>query len=400
MPIHTPVFDANGVITLRSAEVIENMIADLKSKPAWGVATQAESDDALAQLLAPTGDAIGQCYELVQNLWDAWDPDAAEGTFQDNLYWILGLTREPSTRSIGDIEIAGGDPGGTVPAGLRCRVPAGPFFITQSPTALDGSGDGAARVESEELGQVQATAGTLTEKVTADPSWNSATITNPADVELGQLVETPKDFRDRRAQSLSRAGFGTDQSMKAGLEALGIVTAAVVISNRELPTVDGVPGKAFEAVIHPDPGVNVDEIGEVLWRHLPTGIKSHGDVTLQVVDDQGETQLVRYSLADPLDIYWEIDVTTKSGYPGDGDDQVKAAVLAFGNSLSVGDDIEPTGAIDTIKLPGDDGVPGVYHLVVRVKAGSAPGPTDTVPVAITQREIGDHDLLRITVVSV
>jgi len=399
MPLHTPVFDATGLVTLRSVQVIENMVDDLKSKPAWGSATQAESDDALAQLLAPTGDAIGLCYELLQAIWDAWDPDAAIGTYQDNLYWILGLIREPAAPSFTQLEITGGQASGTVPAGKRCRVPDGPFWVLQNDAVLDPAGDGVVDIESVDVGPVQATNGTITEIVDSDPAWDGATISNPNDAELGQLEETAAAFRARRLLSISRVGNCTDQAHRGQLEALDDVTRAVVISNRTLATVDGIPGKAYEPVLWPDPAADEEAVAEVLWANLPGGINIHGDVEAIVTDSQGFQQTVRWSYADPVLIYWEVDVTTKEGYPADGDDQVAAAVLAYGNSLAVGEGVEPVGAVDRIRIgEGDaEGVPGVKHLVVRVKAGSAPGAGDTIPVDISQREVSDHDLARITV---
>lgn len=399
-----PSFGPTGLVVLRTADVRENIVESLQNSPAWGAGVQVGADHALGQLVDIPAQQIGLTYELLQTLYDAWDVGAAPGLFLDNLIQLLGLARDGATFSFVDIEITG-TPLTTVPTGGRqIRVLDGPLWIVTANIDTDVGGDGTGQALAVESGEVSALAGTIDQIVDSHPDW--FTVTNPADATLGEPIETDPDLRARRFNDLTRAGRSTDRALRAALNQIQGVTSASVISNRELATdPDGIPGKAFESIIYPDTGFSEDEIAQAIWVHNPNGIKSHGtDVEAIVTDSEGFPETVRWTYADDIDIYWEIDVVkAASGYPGNGDDLVADAVLAYGDSLNVGENVLPVGAIDRI-IPGEgdqvEGIPGIAELVVRVQRLAPPGPLDTGQLVISIREASAHDLARITVVSV
>jgi hypothetical protein len=80
-------------------------------------------------------------------------------------------------------------------------------------------------------------------------------------------------------------------------------------------------------------------------------------------------------------------------YPDDGDDLVTAAVVAYGATLGMGNDVIPAMASAYI-LGGytDDtgyheGVPGIRTIATLVKIGSAPAPTDINPIAVALSQV-------------
>jgi uncharacterized phage protein gp47/JayE len=396
-----PSFGPNGLNVPRTADVRENIVEALENSPAWGTGVQVGADTALGQLVDIPAEQIGLVYELLQTLYDAWDVGAAPGLFLDNLIQLLGLFRDGATFSRVVVDITG-TPNTTIPTGgRRIRVQDGPYFIVEQNIDTDGAGNGFGNALSLESGEVSAQAGTIDTIVDTHPDWS--TVINPLDAIEGEPIETDTDLRNRRFADLTRAGRSTDRALRAALNQIQGVTSAAVISNRELATdPDGVPGKAFESIVYPDSGFDVDEIAKAIWVHSPNGIKSHGtDVAALVTDSQGETQTVRWTYAVDIDIYWEIDVTKAAdGYPSNGDDLVADAVLRYGESLNVGDNVLPVGAIDAI-IPGEgdttEGVPGIAELVVRVQRLAPPGPADTGQVSISIREASAHALARIDV---
>jgi hypothetical protein len=374
------------------------MVEDIQDSSEFGEDAQTGADKALGQLIDPPADRIGEVWEQEQAIYDAWDQDAAEGVQLDNLGKIAGVAREPATASTGILTL-GGTPTTFIPSGSRSRVPGGGIFAHDEDATIGGGGTVDVPGTATETGPIEAAAGSITEIVDPVVGWD--TVTNAADAAIGRDIESDAAYRARIRESKSAAGTSTDQAMRAALVALDAITAASVVSNRQIETdALGIPGKAFRAVVWPDTLTTAEKqlTAEVIWNHLPLGIYSDGsDVVATVVDSQGKSQTVRFDFADQVPIWWEIDVTPETGYPSNGDDLVEAAILAYGQALLVGDDVDPIKAERLITDPTDNPyyVPGVKHLVTRV--GKASSPTGTTPVIIEDTEISTHASARITV---
>lgn len=388
----------SGFDAKRTADVRADMVADIEASAEFGEDAQTGADKVLGQVLDPAADRIGEVWEQQQAVYDAWDPDAAEDVQLDNLAKLAGLTREPATASTAVLTL-GGTPTTFIAAGKRSRVPGGGIFAHDDDATIGGGGTVDVAATATETGPIEAALGSIDEIVDTVAGWD--TVINAADAVIGRNIESNAAFRARREESQSAAGTSTDQAMRAALVALEAVTAAAVISNRTLDTdALGIPGKSFRAIVWPDTLTTAEEelAAEVIWNHLPTGIYPDGsDVVVSVTDSQGKEQIVRFDYAIPVNIYWHIYVNTKIGWPSNGADLIEEAILAYGQALLVGNDVEPVHAERLIVDPTQNPyfVDGVKHLDVRL--GKAPSPTGTTPVEIAENEISQHAAARVTV---
>jgi len=391
-----PTFDSTGLDILRTADVRQNMRDGIQGSSEFGPQAEIESDKLLGQLIDVPAERIGVLYELLQSLYDSWDLDNAEGIHLENLCKLVGVYRQDATYSTVTLTL-GGTAGTTIDAGKRAKVPDSTVFALDDDATIGVGGTVDATATATEAGPQEASAGSVTEIVDAVSGWSS--VTNAADATVGEAEETDAALRRRRQESLSAGGTGTDVALQAALERLDDITAAVVISNRSLATSTEdelgaeIPGKRYMAVIWPSTGIDTDRVVETIWSHESTGSASYGSESATITDGQGFERYIYYEYASSVDIYWDITVTTNSEYPTNGDDLVESATLTYGSSLSVGDDVLPLGAMDSIY----DSVPGITHLVVEV--GTSPAPSGTVPVTISPVEISDHDSARVTVTS-
>jgi len=189
---------------------------------------------------------------------------------------------------------------------------------------------------------------------------------NRNDAELGRDLETDPDLRVRRSQSLQIVGSGTPGAIRARLlNDVAGVTAVFVFQNRN-DEVDsfGRPGHSVEAVVQ---GGTDQDIADLLWDIGGAGIELFGSVSVGVVDDNGDAQTVFFSRPVPVPIAVEVDVETDSSYAVDGDDQVKAAIVLFGDALGIGTDVFISALYCAIFA-----VAGVVN-VTRIEIGT-PGP--------------------------
>ena len=122
------------------------------------------------------------------------------------------------------------------------------------------------------------------------------------------------------------------------------VDFALVRSNRDSVVVDGIDPNHVSVVVHPDGDASYYlEIAEVIFANVPSGIDMMGATIFDVTDSEGFTQQVRFDIANEIDIYVTANITVNGAYPVLGDDLVAAAILAYGNALSVGVAVIVTG---------------------------------------------------------
>lgn len=214
---------------------------------------------------------------------------------------------------------------------------------------------------------------------------------NSQDADPGRNLETDPDFRLRREAALRSTGSATVEAIFAALILVDDVEGVLVIENIEDFPVGGLPAKSFEAIVHE--GADAD-IAQTIWDEKPAGIKSYGSTTVVVEDSMGFNHNIRFSRPTDVRLYinYVLDINTDL-YPTDGDDQVKAAAVAFAANLGIGNDVialqfksvalDIAGVIDVTDFDIDIVTP----------------PTGIVNIPITSRQLATLDTGDISVIS-
>lgn len=245
-----------------------------------------------------------------------------------------------------------------------------PIDITITESVAGSPAQVIGNLTAESTGVIHAEAGTLTVIETPVSGWDS--ISNPTSANVGRDVETDPAFKLRRNQSLRRAGAATVDAIRADvLEVPGVSFCSVLENITMVTDIFGLPPKSFVAVVVG--GVDAD-IAEAIWLSKPAGIETFGLVTVPITDSQGIVHDVKFSRPDELDIWVELDLTVDGTYPGDS--TVIDAILGYGLSLSLGDDVIVYPKLISTLGP----IPGILDVVLRI--GTAPSPTldDNIPV--------------------
>lgn len=245
-------------------------------------------------------------------------------------------------------------------------------------------------LEAETAGPVAALTGTLT--VIETPTIGLEDFTNEADAIVGRLVEEDPALKLRRQQSVQIAGAATIEAIRADIQAVEGVTAVFVFENdMDIPDIDGLPPKTVRVVVQ---GGDDPEIAEQLFLTKAGGIGTVGLVEEIVTDSQGFTRTIRFDRPSPIDVFFEIDlVVDTSFFPSDGLALVEAAILAYGNALTIGQDIIVFGS-SSLSCSIDQ-IPGITDFDIRVSRDSGP-PTIDDNIIISPDEISDWDSSRIT----
>jgi uncharacterized phage protein gp47/JayE len=207
---------------------------------------------------------------------------------------------------------------------------------------------------------------------------------------LGRLTETDAAARLRREQLLRAQGNSTVEAVRADVLQVSGVTEAYVFENPTNTTdADGIPPKAIEVLVR---GGAAADIRKAIWESKPAGIETAGSVSGTHIDTQGFSHTVKYSTPTQVNVYITVDVTSNAQFPADGAAQIKQALADWGDTNQlIGTDVVHS------KLYGPVFEVSGIEDVTAIKIGTAPGPTGTANVVITNRQIADIDTSRIVV---
>lgn len=174
------------------------------------------------------------------------------------------------------------------------------------------------------------------------PALGWASLYNLAAGAIGRDTETDTELRLRHASSVRATGSATVESIKSRmLAALPSVTSIKIYENRtSITTVDGIPPHAFQCVIV---GGADAAIASQLWLTKPAGIETHGNVSNNVIDTNGDAQIVKFSRSTPKYAWVTVAVTllnTEEALSVSAVSSIKSSIVAFANTnLGAGDDI-------------------------------------------------------------
>lgn len=440
---------STGFVPKTLAVIREEINERLRS--AFGTSIDLSDGTIEGQIVGILSERESLLWELLEEVNSSQDPDAATGTGLDALCALTGTVRKLAEESTVTLTLTGDDTT-EVPSGSRAStastevefetladatlvalaawasatayvvgdrvtnggnayecVDAGTSAGSGGPVGTDptdmggeidntvnwrflGVGEAAVDVEAQatETGALVALAGDLTEIETPVSGWDG--VVNILDADLGNDGEPDEDLRVRRELELAAAGAATPAAIRSAILALDEVTSATVFTNNTDATDgDGMPPHSVEVLVR---GGDDQDIFDTLFDQVAAGIKTHGTEEGTVEDDEGTEHTIKFSRPDEIEIYVDVEVTIDEDlYPEDGDDQIKAAIIAYGDAQKCG-----KNAVATALIAQVFSVTGVLDVTV-LHIGTAADPSASTTIAISLRELATYDTSRITIVT-
>ena len=366
------------------------ILADLEAaqKAIFGENIDLNPESRFGQINGVLSEAISDAWEDEDKVYLSFIPASSSKNSLSDLVQLNGITRDDGDNSTVTGTITG-TPGLSIPAGNKASVVGTEeVFVTLDTIVIPAGGSIDVAMSSEEEGAIEAAAGTLTQIETPIFGWTS--ITNAADASLGRLDETDPELKIRREESTSAGGNNLADACAAQLKNLDGVTDAIVIDNKKnVVDSNGLDPHTFAPVVI---GGQAVDIADVVWANTPQGIDSFGALTEAITDGQGFPQDVKYSRAADVEIHFKLDLTTNANYPGDGDAQVKAAVVAYGQAnFKIFQDVITSRFYTPINT-----IPGVIGVEVFIGLSASPGTTANIPISFD--EISRYDISRINII--
>lgn len=348
----------------------------------------------LGALVAIVANEVADQWEAIESVYAAQYPSTADGSSLDRLSELTGTIRAPATKSTVTATLNIND-GITVPAGSVVSVVGLPAarFVTIADAVGPGPGaqDVEIEMEGESTGPVAAPTGTLIVIETLVGGWNS--VTNAADADLGTDTETDAALRLRRVDELSRSGTGTVDAIRADvLDVVDVTDVRVFENTTDVVDGDGLPPHSFEVVVL---GGSDQDIVDAIWASKPAGIETSGSSSGTAIDSQGDSHTISFSRPTLKPVFIDVTVATDaSEYPAeDGDDQIKANLVALFDALMIGGDIIYATLYEAVF--NVSGVTDVTVLEIDFNAL----PAGTVNLVVGNRELAKLDTADISVIS-
>ncbi len=433
---------SDGLVIETQEEIRDGMSADAQS--AYGASVGITDDDFFGRLFAIFSERLALVWEVMEAVNSGMDPDSNTGASQDSIAAISGAQREPATVSTVTLTLTG--TASTV-VGIDSQVSlsttlerfetlANATLVATTAWAIstayvlndrvtnDGNvyictvagtsagsggptGTGTAIVDntvtwrfvgvgvadidvaaqSLNTGPIVAVAYDIDTIETAVSGWDG--VANLLDATLGTNEETAETFRLRREDELTRAGTTPRDPLRVDLLEVTDVTTVKLFVNEEDVTVGVLPPHSVEALIQ---GGTDQDIWDRLLASKSAGAKTTGTEIGTATDSEGNVLPMAFSRPTEIDIYCELTLTYDVLlYPTDGDAQIKAAIVTFGDLQSTGKDVVSSGVSAQAHT-----VAGVNDVTLAYINTAAPAVSETT-IAIALRELAVFDTSRIVI---
>lgn len=270
---------------------------------------------------------------LAEKVYNSAFISKADGVSLDRLVLTAGISRQLDQQAIAKITV-NGSPEYIVSEGtLITNRNETIYFEVLEDFQIGANGTGIGYAICTEFGtKGNVDPNMLTVLVNTDS--NITSVTNEK-AYGGTNKETDRELRAKHSIAISGIGSSTINAIRTALLRVNGVRAATVIQNvDDVPDASGRPAHSIEAFLL---GGNPSDIGYALLNSKAAGIRSHGSQSIDVIDDSGNHQTMKFSFAEEVDIQVQMTITKNDQFEADGDKQVKDAIVRYiGGTLSDG----------------------------------------------------------------
>ena len=351
-----------------------------------------ESPD--GQINGVVAESNANIWEIAEEAYNAFNPNAATGSGLSNLVQLNGIIRRAATYSTVTLTVTGTN-GTLIPAGsLVSTVDTNSQFTTDADVTIPVGLTTTVEATAVITGPIIALATTISVIDTLLTGWD--TVNNVSDATEGQDEETDVELRARREKSVARDATAIVDAIFAEVLAVDGVTQLTVLENETNtgPDVNGLPAHSVEVIVV---GGTDADIAQAIFVKKTLGATAHGDTTIQVADNQGINHPIKFSRPTEIDIFVIVNLTVFADYPSDGDDQIKQAILDYafgdlvnGRGFGLGDDVIHSEIYTPINTVEGHTVDSMF---IKISA-----PADqTADITIGDTEISNFTLVNITV---
>jgi uncharacterized phage protein gp47/JayE len=326
-----PYIDAAGVHINTFADIQANLIAQAQS--IFGSDIYLGNDSQDMQMIANEALYIYNLEQLAVKVYNNQSPVNAAGTGLDSIVKLNGLARSGSTYSTCIVSLIG-IAGMTIAAGV-VQDSAGYKWDLPVDTIIPSGGSISVIATCETAGAVVAGIGTI--NVISTPQYGWTSVSNVVAATAGSAIETDAALKARQAASVALPSQTIlDGIVAAVLKLSGVARAKGYENVTGSTDSNTLPAHSISLVV--DGGTDAVIANTIYLKKAP-GVPTYGSTTVNVTESTGFVIPISFyhPTVKPIDV--AVTVKGLTGYSSTITDSIKAAVVAYLNSLQIGDDV-------------------------------------------------------------
>jgi hypothetical protein len=398
--VPAPTFGPTGFIAPADSAILAGVQADLNA--AFGGDLNPALSTPQGQLASSNAAIISAAYALFLFYSTQSDPAFAQGRMQDGIARIYFLARNPAQPTVVQA-LCTGLVGTPIPTGALAKAADGNTYVCTAGGTIPGSGNITLPFACLVTGPIVCPAGALNTIYRTVPGWDS--IGNIAPGVVGNAVESPAAFEQRRGLSVALNSRNTTSAILAVVLAVPNVLDAYVVDNPTGMTtiISGVP-LAPHSVYVAAAGGAAQAVANAIWSKKPPGCAYNGNTTLTVVDTNSGYSLpypsysVTYQTPTPLTIFFAVSIANIAAVPSTATAQIQAAILAAFSGADGGVRARIGATIFASRFYAGIALLGAWAEIVSLQIGTVSGNANTVTVDIDQVPVTAADNITVTLV--
>lgn len=222
-------------------------------------------------------------------------------------------------------------------------------------------------LRSVETGPYTAEVGSIDTIVSLVNGWSE--VDNEESAVTGRDRETDTELRIRAAFEIVSSKGGVLDAIKNRIR--NEVTGVTFVAGKENRTDDTVDGLLPHSYLFVVVGGDDEEVGQMIFSSKPAGIQTNGSIEIEVTDDFGNTQIIKYDRAYDTNIYLVVNITKDNAkFPSNGSDLVKKYLVDYGKNLINGETVINHYLVGSLNL-----IPGINALTIY--QGTSPSPVSS-----------------------
>lgn len=382
----TCTIDENGITAPQYAEVLEYFQTAFRS--IYGDDVYLGNDSQDGQFLAVIASAMHDVNSACVAVYNSFSPQTAAGAGLSSNVKINGISRLVATRSTVDVTIVG-QKGTTIVNGVvsdgenNWDLPAS--------VTIPLAGQVTVVATAQEEGDITALPDTVTTISTPVFGWQS--VTNDSAAIPGRPVESDAALRIRQSYSVALPSLTAFDGIIGAVKAIDGVTRVKAYEN-DTASVDsnGLPAHSISLVVQ---GGESQDIAEAILAKKTPGCYTNGTTSVNIINDYGVTNTIRYSEPTAVPILAEITIEALTGYTTSIAGEIKTAVVEYIDSLLIGDSVYISRLYVPSQLVGTTNFS--KFRITSIEIAEDPGPVGSSDVSIAWNELATITAENITV---
>ena len=269
-----------------------------------------------------------ELWEIAQDIYNDMYPNSASGVGLDLACEASSVKRREATKTTVIASLSGTN-GTSTGSGFQVATNTGFIFENDAPVSLTTDTYTACPMSAIIAGREVVGIGDL--QNIATPVSGIAAVTNLVPGIPGLDTETDVDLQVRRRQMVSSSFMSVDGKASRMLNEVPGITYCSVFEDTINHTVNFVV----------DGSASAQSIGNEIWKIRTDGIATTGSQSVTVVDVNGNSHTIKYSIPVSIPVYVSATVykDPQIPFPSDGESLIKSNIVADSIALIMGETV-------------------------------------------------------------